>query len=660
MNTISKRISAIVFLALTVSFFLSLFFQYTSYKHELNLISENSLSLTEKSFDDVLKSETQKLSLALDFLLTDEKAQGYFLKNDTNKLYKHSIPIFKHIKEKYSITHFYYIMPEPDKTCFLRVHNRKKNGDLITRFTYKSALNTREIGTGLELGKTAFALRVVKPYYKDGDIVGYLEVGQEIDHFFDLINSTTGDNFLVAVNKKFLNEAKWKSARKSNNELAKWDEFEKNIVISKTNDDINLDNVNLHEIPEESSVISENYSANGKKYILGQFPLIDAGKRNVGTIYYTHDITDLYKELVTNVVLMSVVFLLLSLLFAAFTMIFIRKTITNPIERAVDSMDKIAERQIGFAISEKRDDEIGKLFVSINKINNNFREIVTNIKNTASAVLGASSQLNSTSMELSERANEQAATTEEVGTSMEEILATIQANTKSAENTEHITNKSAFEIKESNKAFLETIKSVTDISKKTDLITEIATQTNILSLNASIEAARAGESGKGFAVVAQEVRKLADRSRHVSNQISELSEKGNDISKVAETKLKGLIPEVIKSAEFVNNIVVASHEQQRSVEHINTSVQQLTEITNRNSASAEEMSSAAEELASQAQRLNELISIFKVGDLESETEQKVDPIKPDEYIEQKVVEQEGIDINLVDNKYATDEKFEEY
>jgi len=89
--------------------------------------------------------------------------------------------------------------------------------------------------------------------------------------------------------------------------------------------------------------------------------------------------------------------------------------------------------------------------------------------------------------------------------------------------------------------------------------------------------------------------------------------------------IKNAIPEIIKSAELVNNIVaelvnnivIASKEHESSVENINISVQQLTEITNENSASAEEMSTSAEELSAQAEQLKELISILKIGNLQN-------------------------------------------
>lgn len=248
---------------------------------------------------------------------------------------------------------------------------------------------------------------------------------------------------------------------------------------------------------------------------------------------------------------------------------------------------------------------------TIQQQNETLKKMATGIKNSSTKMVNTSKQLLSISQEVSESTNKQAAASEEISATMKQIFYSISSNTENAINTGNITKKSAKEIEQSNIVFNHAIKLVSDISNKISIITDIAFQTNILSLNASIEAARAGASGKGFSIVAQEVGKLAEKSKLASNEISMLSNTGKNTSKNAGEKLKKLIPEILKSAELVNSIAETSKEQQISIKAVNNSIGQLTEITNENSASAEEMSSSAEELARQAEELKKLILDFE-------------------------------------------------
>ncbi len=286
------------------------------------------------------------------------------------------------------------------------------------------------------------------------------------------------------------------------------------------------------------------------------------------------------------------------------------------LQKLRDDVDKMSNSDINISFDSKhlkRKDEFGDISKSMKKMTSQYSEIVVNINDTALTVLDASNQLSSMSQQVSQGASTQASTTEQISASVEQMLATISLNTENAVKTATITNKTATELKQNSKAFEQTIESVSDISKKAIIITDISFQTNILSLNASIEAARAGSAGKGFAVVAQEVRRLAEQSKIVSDDINQLSGNGLDVSNIAGEKLAIIIPEILKSAKLVNDIVKASREQQAGVELINSAIQQLIDITNGNSASAEEMSSSAEELSEQAEQLKSLISVFKVA-----------------------------------------------
>ena len=142
-------------------------------------------------------------------------------------------------------------------------------------------------------------------------------------------------------------------------------------------------------------------------------------------------------------------------------------------------------------------------------------------------------------------------------------------------------------------AVADTVKAMKEIAGKISIIEEIARQTNLLALNAAIEAARAGEHGKGFAVVASEVRKLAERSQTAAAEISHLSQISVQVAETAGELLKRIVPDIQKTAELVQEISVASSEQNAGAEQINRAIQQLDQVIQQNAGASEEMASTS-------------------------------------------------------------------
>ncbi len=251
-------------------------------------------------------------------------------------------------------------------------------------------------------------------------------------------------------------------------------------------------------------------------------------------------------------------------------------------------------------------------YAAMQVMTDNLRQSIGLVRNAADTVTTVSKELSANSERLSQQTAEQAATVETVSSALGVISTNIRQNADSAQQTEKISTKSSQDAQEGGIAVAETVKAMKEIAGKISIIEEIARQTNLLALNAAIEAARAGEHGKGFAVVASEVRKLAERSQAAAVEISDLSTTSLQVAEMAGDMLGNLVPDIQRTAELVQEVSIASKEQDTGVSRINNSVHQLDAAIQANAGSSEEMATTAEELASQAEQLQRSISFFKI------------------------------------------------
>ena len=257
-------------------------------------------------------------------------------------------------------------------------------------------------------------------------------------------------------------------------------------------------------------------------------------------------------------------------------------------------------------------DESGEMSYWFNEFLKNISGMIKMIRTAGEKISEISEVVKSSSHEVSQAASEQAASTEEISALIEEMTASIEQNANNASITEKISSNASKEMQMMNKASENSLNSIQNITSKISIIKDIAFQTNILALNAAVEAAAAGEHGRGFSVVASEVKKLAEHSNKAAIEIAALLNTTLNETDNASKIIQGLVPEIDKTANLINEISLASHEQNSGTEQINKAMQELNHITQQNASSSENIASVSNELSEQANELSKLVAQFKI------------------------------------------------
>lgn len=352
------------------------------------------------------------------------------------------------------------------------------------------------------------------------------------------------------------------------------------------------------------------------------------------------------RTIVTTIGIFAVVAVIMSLFATALT-----KQIGNGIREVSEKLVHLSGYDLSqSSIRVDSNDEIGKMKKAFNDTQDALKNIIGTLKDTSNGLLNASNTMSSgtkatatgvdgvssASLDLANASTAMAQDVTDINTNMAELGAIMERSVSSAAALSDASNEIGSVTKEGNKvveeladinnrsltafqsifdAISEVEKSADEISSASEMISSIANQTNLLSLNASIEAARAGDAGKGFAVVADEIRQLSDQSKESVDQINEILgrlhestngaiEKSNVVKSmvdkqneaVAQTKesFSSIVASVSTVENAIADIEIINNELNGKTKVIEDSVSSLSAISQENAATSEELSATAQ------------------------------------------------------------------
>jgi len=701
-NSINFKISTLIIggsiLVSAVSYYLS----YSSSSKKISEQINTKFYTFQQMFLDQIAVKENDVRMSLDVMLNDTNIKKLFAEKKRKELTSVLLPLYNsQLKQKHHIKQFqfHYI----NNSSFLRLHKPEKYGDDLSSFraTVVEANKTKSIVSGLEVGRGGPGLRVVYPVNYQGQHVGTVELGLSINNILESVRSTLNVDYALGINKAVFEKAhRFNSTKEDiiNGETIFYKCSNNSIVdVIKT---IKLTN-QIERIEIGDSIYSSknipllDYAKNSVGSIIIFYNITEEIISARNTLMINILVT-LFISLIIAMVIMYFMKIKIfkplekvtasaqkNLLDRSYKIVEINsndeigviagsyKVFAEKINRQIQyledsteeilfAMEKFSGGDLTVKVTKKKDGDVGRLFDGLNFTVERFREIIIQLSDAIAATASASIEISSNTEIMAASAEEQSTQTSEVTQSVEEM----------AENNISISNSISLVVdlaKEAGEKAMDgemavsatenginniseivfnSVKVIEDlgedtekIGKVTDVIDQIAEQTNLLALNAAIEAARAGEHGRGFAVVADEVRKLAERTITATNEISVMIEKIQggtteaikSINKGHEEVLSG-IELVGKTAvalneiknknneliEEIDNVSMASQEEAATIEQIKTNMITINNVSLESANSTEQIALATVDLSRLSENLQNLAQQFIVDEYMAE------------------------------------------
>jgi len=292
MRSVSIRVKLVlvILVIMAVSAAASTVLVRALYARSSRAASAEALHGAAAAYEELERQDIARMSAIVDVLAAHPGIREAFAARDRDRLQAVSLPIHAALKAEHGIGHWNYVDSDT-RRMFLRVHLPAKHDDVIERATLLKAMERREMSAGKELGKSAFALRVGKPVIVEGTLVGYIELGEEVDHFLARMRQQTGNDFAMFISKKLIDASEW--ARTRGTARNNWADFPDVVVVKSTTEDAIVDAAAVAGGGGSAQTLEEQ-ARDGAVFARAVFPVRDSTGAVVGGLVVRHDISALY------------------------------------------------------------------------------------------------------------------------------------------------------------------------------------------------------------------------------------------------------------------------------------------------------------------------------------------------------------------------------